>query len=799
MRYRLLCALLFATLAVITSAIGLPKISTAQPTIKSVLENPPRPAEIAQPSFPIRQVILFNSGVGYFQREGDVNGKAQIDLAFPASDVNDLLKSLVLQDLGGGMVSGITYDNQDPVEKTLQAFALDLTFNPTFGQLLNQARGEKVEVSIHSAGGAPAGSLTGVIVGMESEPAITTSSDPARSIPAAVTSRDKLNLLTSEGFRSFPLDQIERVHFLSLELQKEFSRALTVLASAHDTQKKHVRLHFSGEGQRKVRVGYVVENPIWKTSYRLALDAAGKAFLQGWALIENVSDNDWNDVRMILVSGRPISYQMDLYPPLYVPRPIVEPELFAALRPPNYNGPITNEQPMRMGQLPHGGQGGLGLGGAGLGLGIGGLGVGGLGAAGGFQGMQGGMTNLGGFGGFGGSPYQQGPLGQFQRPRNPNDEEDEVNSRLTFQELQKRREDLRGAKGEAAKVGSKMAGLDFKEGVESVASAEEIGNHFQYTIYHTVSLPMRKSAMVPIINKDVQVNRVSIFNLAVHSKYPLLGLKLKNTSGLQLMQGPITVYDGGGYAGDARITDIQPNEERLLAFAVDLGTEIKVEDKSEAGGLVAVKIVKGVLELTSRTRDSKTYLIHNRSPHDRQLLIEHPIRSDWKLVAPEKPSEQSRDFYRFDLKVPSGQFQRHEIAEQHDSLKMVALLNKEDKEIDLLLAGGPISPQIKEALHKAGALRGRLTDTFRELTRNQEDLRVIQEDQNRLRQDLKSVPANSALQRRYLEKLEKQESLIEKLQDELKIQKQLYEKQMKEYEDYMSGLNVAEPESGSKP
>src|SRR5205085_1951035 len=91
---------------------------------------------------------------------------------------------------------------------------------------------------------------------------------------------------------------------------------------------------------REVRVGYVVETPVWKTSYRLVLDpaAGGKPYLQGWAVVENPTDEDWSAVRMALVSGRPISFRMDLYNPLYVPRPVVEPERFASLRPPTYDG-----------------------------------------------------------------------------------------------------------------------------------------------------------------------------------------------------------------------------------------------------------------------------------------------------------------------------------------------------------------------------------------------------------------------------------------------------------------------------
>ena len=123
-------------------------------------------------------------------------------------------------------------------------------------------------------------------------------------------------------------------------LESEVKKALETLQLSHDTQKKAVSIQFAGEGKRRVKVGYVVESPIWKTSYRLVLDKKEKPFLQGWAIVENPTDEDWKDVRMALVSGRPISFQMDLYQPLYVPRPTVEPELFASLKPVTYNGSL---------------------------------------------------------------------------------------------------------------------------------------------------------------------------------------------------------------------------------------------------------------------------------------------------------------------------------------------------------------------------------------------------------------------------------------------------------------------------
>lgn len=275
-------------------------------------------------ALPITHVFLFSSGVGYFQREGQVEGNSHVDLTFPATDVNDLLKSLVLQDMGGGKVSVVGYDSAEPVERTLRSFALDLTGNPTFGQLLNQARGEKVEVTMQASTNTQPATLNGVILGMEAQ----RRSDQTGLLGTEV---DFLNLLCTEGARSVPLKDVQRVRFLNPVLENELRRALEVLAGAHDSQKRTLSIGFKGDGKRTVKVGYVVENPIWKSSYRLVLSKDGNVHLQGWANVKNTSDEDWTNVRMALVSGRPISFQMDLYQPLYVPRPTVEPEMYASL------------------------------------------------------------------------------------------------------------------------------------------------------------------------------------------------------------------------------------------------------------------------------------------------------------------------------------------------------------------------------------------------------------------------------------------------------------------------------------
>src|SRR6516225_6122892 len=304
-----------------------PRPSTAEPNKAAPQEGP----AVKVTQLPIGQVVLFSSGVGYFQREGAVEGSARVDLSFPVTDINDLLKSMVLRDLDGGHISTVSYESNAPIERTLKSFAVNLTTNPSFMQILNQARGEKVEVVLQQTNATQPGNLTGTLVGCEKQKQAVGGKDTVEV--------ELLNLWCADGMRSLKLPEVQRVRFLNPILDSEFKKALETLALSHDTQKKAVAINFAGEGKREVRVSYVIENPIWKTSYRLVLDKkTNKPFLQGWAVVENPTDEDWKDVRMALVSGRPISFQMDLYQPLYVTRPVVEMELFASLRPVAYSG-----------------------------------------------------------------------------------------------------------------------------------------------------------------------------------------------------------------------------------------------------------------------------------------------------------------------------------------------------------------------------------------------------------------------------------------------------------------------------
>src|SRR5436190_639981 len=232
MHRTVITASLAAGMALATFLLLKPSPSPAEAAKESAISPAVKPGS---PQLPVSQVVLFSSGVGYFQREGEVEGNARVDLQFPLGDINDLLKSLVLQDTDKGKIGIVSYDGLDPVDKTLRSFAVDLTGNPTFGELLNQARGEKVEVVMQSTAANQPGTITGVVMGMESQ------TQPQG--PSAVHEVHMLNLVCAEGVRSVNLRDVQRLRFLNSRMEGELRKALDVLATTHDSLKKQVSLN----------------------------------------------------------------------------------------------------------------------------------------------------------------------------------------------------------------------------------------------------------------------------------------------------------------------------------------------------------------------------------------------------------------------------------------------------------------------------------------------------------------------------------------------------------------------------
>jgi hypothetical protein len=256
------------------------------------------------------------------------------------------------------------------------------------------------------------------------------------------------------------------------------------------------------------------------------------------------------------------------------------------------------------------------------------------------------------------------------------------------------------------------------------------------------------------------------------------------------MQGPITVFEGSNYAGDARILDLQPNEERLLSYAIDLGTEVNPVPSSDNGRIVEVKAVKGVLHTTTKVRETKTYAVKNRNEQERLVLVEHPVRNDFRLLDGVKPQETASDFYRFEVKVPSGKIETLAVTEERTFGETVQLSNLNDDQVRYFLSQPVTSKQVKDGLTKAMELRWDLNKTQREIAELERQLKVITEDQGRLRANLREMPPTAAAYKRYLEKFDRQETQIEKYQADIKKLQATEHQQKKAFDDFLAHFDA---------
>lgn len=683
-------------------------------------------------NLPLKRVVLFNSGVGFFQHSGKIDGNANVELKFKTDQINDLLKSMVVQDLDGGQISTVNYGSKDPITKTLKTFSVDLTANPTLAQLLQQVRGERVELE------AP-NKLSGVILGVESR--------KKQVAENTFIDVDILNLLTDAGLRAVPMDTVSTLKLTNEKLDAELRKALALLASAHATDKKSVEISFLGKGERRVQVGYIQEAPVWKTTYRLVLSDE-KPLLQGWAIVENTSEEDWNKVNLALVSGRPISFVMDLYQPLYIPRPEVQLDLFASLRPQTYGQDMDKKEAQFLGansSVTAGIAGGGGRGGRGA-VAMGGMGGGGMGTV------------------------------------------RAIPARVPASAA------VAAADASQPVQVENLEGLDVLvlrgRGVQSVAQAAELGSLFQYKIDTPVSLPRQQSAMLPIVIADVKGEKVSIYNQNVHAKHPLAGMQFTNTTGLHLMQGPITVFEGGSYAGDAKIEDLPPGAERLISYAVDLDTEVAPKNKNQPEELLSVRINKGTMIATRKYVREQEYTVKNSGKDVKKVLVEYPLDASWKLVKPEKPAEKTRNLYRFAVEAKPGEPALLTVEEERTDSQRMALANLDDGSIKFYVSAKAVSDKVKDALKeivKRKAELGQLTARKQQL---EQRIREIGEDQNRIRQNMAQLYRNSDVYKSYVKKFSDQEAEIEKLRDQIAKLVDEETGMRKSLDEYMTGLDL---------
>jgi hypothetical protein len=332
--------------------------------------------------------------------------------------------------------------------------------------------------------------------------------------------------------------------------------------------------------------------------------------------------------------------------------------------------------------------------------------------------------------------------------------------------------------------------LDLSQGVASAAQAEEAGNFFRYVIRHPVTVPRQESAMLPIVNQNVEGERVSIYNQRVQAKHPLHGLKLRNTTGFDLMGGPLTVFEQGSYAGDARIDTFPAGTERLISFAIDLDTEVAVSARSVPETLLSVRIVKGTLISTLSQRAESTYRLKNSDDRSRSVLIEHPLNPDWDLVAPARAEETTRSAYRFLVEIPGGKSEELLVAQERQIDRTVLLTNIEDSQITYFLSARNVDRRVKQALEGLAERKTALARTVNQRQEEERKVNTIHREQSRIRENMARLEKDSDLYKRYVSLLDEQEDLLEQALTNIEDLRVKEQRQREELDRYIMSLDL---------
>ncbi|HEY0076367.1 MAG TPA: hypothetical protein VGB77_19875 [Abditibacteriaceae bacterium] len=687
-------------------------------------ERPMAP-NVTNAALPLRDVVLFSSGVGYFGRNGSVGSNTGVLLSFRSEQINDILKSLVVLD-PQGKVRPITYTTKDALGRRLRGVGQTLNNRTSLGQLLRQFQGARVRVT------SRAGTFEGRIISV---------SERGVKIKEETVIKEFLNLMTAKGLASVALDEVTSLQLLDERLDNELRSSLELLAGSLDNQRQSVQINFGEGAPREVRVGYLQETPVWKTSYRLVLDKTGAPYLQGWGIVENTTDEDWQNVNLSLVSGRPISFIQDLYQPLYVPRPVVAPQVIGSPLPQTYGETLESQDnreqrvtALENRKIPNAPAT----------------------PASGMMGAQ----------GLAGAPGPQGPAGPM--------------GAFGGEGL------MADASGRRRESGLSAAQLG---NIQAQAQGETRGELFEYAIAQPVTLPRQQAAMVPIIGQAIEGERLSIYDPNAGQR-ALLGLRLKNSTGLHLAGGPVTVFREGIYAGDAQFTNLQPGEERLISYAVDLDL---VTDRKQPGyrrETVSFSASSGVLVISHREFREMTYTLRNKSSEAKTVLIQQPIEANFTLVEPKEAFEKTAQHYRFKQEVLAGKTVEFKTVFERPISETLALLNIN---LDMLVSyasNNRVSAPLRTALEDLITRRRKITDIQAQLARIEREIKDIDAEQDRIRRNMDRLDRNSELYKQYVAKLTEQEKKVNELAEQRAKLRDAEEVTQKELRDFVDALDV---------
>ncbi|MBM3491786.1 MAG: hypothetical protein FJX68_15350 [Alphaproteobacteria bacterium] len=657
----------------------------------------------------LKRVLLSTGGVGYFEFEASVTGDAQLSLPVRVDQVDDVLKSLVVFD-DAGRVGAVRLPGRAPIEEAFRDLPFPQAALESPVALLNALQGAEVQV----AGPRP---LKGCIMQALVE-------EIQLPNAAGTVRRHRVGVMTVAGLQQLLLEEAETLTFVDPALQARVEQALAAVARHGVRERRVLALESLGRGQRKVRVGYVAEAPLWKASYRLVLDGAPSAKqgrLQGWAVLENLSGHDWRQVELTVVAGNPVTFRQALYTAYFISRPEVPVEVLGRVLPPADERTVPAAPAPREARL-----------------------------------------------------QDRQLMGILASPaavlaRQVANESDEAAGQKADQEL---------AKGAVA------------------TEAEEATTQVVFRYGRPVDLPAGETLLLPLIDRDLPVESVALYQRETHARHPLAAVRFRNDGASGLPLGVLALFERGGggapaFAGDARLAALPVGESRMLSFALDSKLTVDREDR-RTQRLAKGTIAGGLLRLQLIERRSASYRVVGAPGEERLVILEHErLGGNYKLAQPgERDVELTPRHYRLRTALKPGATAVQEVVLERPIEQSYRLFDLTAAQIAAYVSAPELEAKLKRALEEMGKLRAAMDGQRRQVEQLEQERKEIAADQTRLRDNLARIPRDSQIHQRYLDKLGQQENRLEQLAPLIEQARGALARASQALSDYVAKLEV---------
>ena len=669
-------------------------------------------------ALPVKRMVLYKHGVGYIERAGKIKNKKEVKLSFKKELMNDILKSLLIFSKGKGKVTGVSYETPEDISKLIEEKAIRVPEKDAAVGLFRQLKGYEVELKTNTE------KLTGKILGTQEPPLVREQQfniDFGKELEKPI-----VVVKTKEGnIRNIIIDKITEYKILDPEAVEDLEYFLDAVTSERKKNVKAVRVFLDG-GDTELNLSYIMQIPSWRVSYRLVNDSdndseqgnkpkQSNALIQGWGIIDNQLDEDLLDVNMSLVAGKPISFIYDLYTPPEVKRPLVKEQLRGVSAPIELESGLEEYEEFEEGEK-----------------------------------------------------VEEALFDEVMAGAEPELEGEARMLRLHKRALAPAPSPAAFALSEQAAQEPGISAKAISDSLNVQTKSLEMGEFFKYDITQPVTVKRGQSAMVPIIQTNIECTKEHVYNVLKMPKNPMVTLRIKNNTGMVLERGPVVVVDNGTYVGEAILPYTIPLGENHIAYSVDMSVNV-IEDYSTKNEFKSIEIKDGYMYRIEDETITVEYKIENKNKKPVELIIEHMKDPDYELVKTEKPIEETESYYRWKCYVKGKAQNKFKVRlgkslRSSESIRTMSLSTAEWN-FNKKYINKPTFEFLKEVID----LRLEIDKLDRSVRKLDEERKSIFDEQQRIRENLKSL-SNSGdeerLRNKYVATLETQENRLNKIEKE---------------------------------